>query len=137
LSTVYAQLAQGVAAEDIEFKSDNFFDFLSSQEPYTASLKYQENEQFWQQHYQHAVEPIQFYGQSTYYKTAKTTRITQYLTDETMALFDSHSLSCTPAVIFTTATFSFLRLVSGKSDLSVGVPLLNRGGGSFLRSRLY
>jgi amino acid adenylation domain-containing protein len=126
LSMIYTALAQGNSVTDIALEADNFFDFLISQESYTTSSKYDESEQFWQEHYEQPVEPVQFYGQTTFYKTAKTSRVSQVLSNETMALFDSHSLDCSPAIIFTAATFSFLRLVTGNSDLSVGVPLHNR-----------
>ena len=126
LSEVYVQLQQGRSGNEIKLEQDDFFDFLTAQKSYDGSPKYHENELFWQQYYPNAVEPLQFYGQSTFFKTARTTRVSTSLSVETMALFNAHSLICSPAMIFTTATFAFLKLISGNTDLAIGVPLLNR-----------
>ena len=89
--------------------------------------KNQENKVYWESRYKKPVEPVSFYGQSTHLKQASTLRLSQALDAETVALLQAqpHSLS----TFFSSVLFSFLHRISLNQDLSIGVPLLNRGDG--------
>lgn len=107
---------------------DNYPDFLVEKYKQREALFFENDNKFWQSRYQQTVEPVQFYNQPSYYKTAQTTRITYKLDGETVSLINDVSTSISMSVVFTTVLFAFLNRVTLNKDLSIGLPLLNRTG---------
>lgn len=104
--------------------NNNYGDFLTDKQASRQVLAFEKKDRFWISHYSQPVEPVTFYSQSTYNKTAKTTRITYQLDEKMSASIKKSSIST--SIIFTSVLFAFLNRVTLNKKLSIGVPLLNR-----------
>ena len=112
----------------INFNKDNFFVIQQEKQKQQHSPSFEEKEQFWQAHYEEAIEPIHFYNQTTFNKTARTVRISHQLDKETITLLKKTASSYSSEIIFISALFSFLNRISLNQDLSIGLPLIKREG---------
>ena len=83
-------------------------------------------EEYWQSRFKNPVEPVSFYGQSSFIKCGLTTRLTKIVDVETAGLLANASRVESISAIFTTVLFAYLHRVTLNNDLSIGVPLLNR-----------
>jgi len=95
------------------------------------------NEEYWQSRFKQPIEPVSFYGQSTFIKCGLTTRLTKTIDSNTAGLLAEANRHESLSTIFTTVLFAYLHRVTLNNDLSIGVPLLNRGASNATSLGLY
>ncbi|MBL4743521.1 MAG: amino acid adenylation domain-containing protein, partial [Cycloclasticus sp.] len=95
------------------------------------------NERYWKSRFDQPVEPVNFYGQSSFVKSALTVRLSKIIDIDTASLLAEASRVESIPKIFTAVLFAYLNRVTLNSDLSIGVPLLNRTSSAFSSLGLY
>ena len=107
-------------------EAPSFAEFLDDTSAYEASEQFVADKEFWTKRFATPPEPQRLYGQDQQRKEPLTDRYSL----ELPANLSQAVWEMTPTVplsqVFATTLFAFLRVVTGSSDLSVGVPLLNR-----------